>query len=434
MSLKATPHIVLLLAALVFAPLLSRADTIMLNTGEKIIGTIKSETDTQVTIDITLSSSITDERVLQKSDIAHIDREQPDQIAYRQLSQLQPNPDYSFTSQAYSQILSSLQDFITKYPNSAFVPDIQKQAETFQAEKSKVDAGQVKFSSRWLTAAQAQQPEMKAQLAALGEYDAMKQQAAAGNLVEAMQAFDIIEKQYPGTRYYVQAAELAQEVMPRLQADLTVRMQEVKADQEQLKKTIDFTAEPEKTAIINAAKSEQDRADAIVAGAQKAGQKWVPLIPRSEKSITALQSTATAEVTRIGALPVAAMAQSIAKCDAAMDDLARGDHKDADDLLKEASTLWSQNLALTSLNGESKLEAATPTPTPKPTPTPHPLPTAAQHPVIAAATPAPEEEEAARPFFLTIPGAIAIAAAVLVIGGIVASVSQKRARKQATAE
>ena len=51
----------------------------------------------------------------------------------------------------------------------------------------------------------------------------------------------------------------------RLQQDLAVRAQEVKADQEQLKKTIAFTSEPEKSNLIASAKAEQDRANAVIA-------------------------------------------------------------------------------------------------------------------------------------------------------------------------
>ena len=72
---------------------------------------------------------ITDERVIRKADIAKIDKEQPDQIAYTQLIAVQPNPQLSYSSETYDQILAALNAFETKYPNSAYLPEIQKLAD-----------------------------------------------------------------------------------------------------------------------------------------------------------------------------------------------------------------------------------------------------------------------------------------------------------------
>ena len=118
---------------------------------------------------------------------------------------------------------------------------------------------------------------------ALEYYRYMQQQAAAGNLVDAMQTFSLIERQYPTTRSYPAAARLAQQVVDRLQEDLPVRMQAAKADQDQLKKTIDFTSEPQKSVLIAQAKAEQDRAKSVIDTAIKSGAKWVPVDSRAVK-------------------------------------------------------------------------------------------------------------------------------------------------------
>jgi hypothetical protein len=51
-----------------------------------------------------------------------------------------------------------------------------------------------------------------------------------------------------------------------------------------------------------------------------------------------------------------------------------------------------------------------------------------------AATPPPAAVSEDKPFYMTVPGAIGIAAGVLIVGGIAASISQKKARKAAAAE
>jgi len=417
-----------------------RADTITLKTGEKIIGTIKAETDTEVTIDVPVSDSITDERVIQKQDIAKEDKEQPDAIAYKQLIQVQPNPEFSYSSQTYGQILASLNAFETTYPNSAYLQEIKSLAAQFEDEKQRVDAGEFKYMGHWLTKDEV--ASRQDQITALGYYERMQQLAAAGDLVGAMQTFAAIEAAYPNTRGYVAAVSLAQQVLPRLEEDLDARMDSAKNEAVQLENTINFTAEPEKTHLKQEAQEQEDGDTAQVQAAQKSGQKWVPLIPRSQLSISTLQSIAAGEAGRLGSMKVADMAASLEKSDAAANAIDAHDYKQAADLLKEAAQLWNANGEVQYLSGE--LPAVTATATPRPlaavagTPRLLPLPSVAHatpRPSQIAATPkvarAPVEVETPAPYYMTIQGAITIAAGVLVVGGLVASYIQKKARKQA---
>jgi hypothetical protein len=320
---------------------LLRADSVTLKSGETVTGTIKSETDTEVTVEIQVSSNITDERVLEKSDIAKIDKEQPDDIAYAKLAALRPDPLYSLTSENYFDILSTLTAFETQYPASSHLGDVKKLAATFQAEKDLVDKGEVKYLGEWLSPTEG--AKRQAQLAAVQYYNTMQQQAAAGQLVEAMQTFSALEKSYPTTRSYPTAVMLARQVVARLQQDLVMRAQQVKSDQDQLKKTIAFTAYPEKTNVIAAARAEQDRDNAVINEALRAGQKWVPIIPRSKLSIDTLQRQATSEATRLASIPAAMMMASLAKTDAARVDMQRHNFAGAENMLNTATTLWNQN-------------------------------------------------------------------------------------------
>lgn len=215
------------------------ADSITLKTGEVMTGTIKSETDTDVTIDVNVSSSIVDERDIQKSDIASISREQPDEIEYKQLIAVQPNPELSYSSVQYSDIISSLQAFETKYPGSTYLPEIKKLEATFENEKKRVDAGQVRFLGKWLNKEEA--AKQGNEIAGVEMYDSMQQQASGGDLIGSLQTFSQIEQTYGGTRAYPAAVTLALQVIPSFAQQLVGVMQRVKADQAQLKTTLAAT-------------------------------------------------------------------------------------------------------------------------------------------------------------------------------------------------
>jgi hypothetical protein len=420
--------LITLLALLPLAQL--RADSVTLKTGEQITGTIKSETDTEVTIDVQVSASITDERVLEKTDIAKIDKTQPDDIAYQQLIQVQPNPQFSLSSDQYAGILNSLNQFETSYPNSAHIADIKKLADAFQAEKQHVDAGQYKYLGRWISRDEAMKRTV--QIEAQELYGTMEQQATGGDFVGAMQTFASIEQGYKTTRAYPPAVALAQVVLARLVPDLASRMQAVKATEAQMKQTIAATSEPEKSNLIAQNKAEQDRAAAIIATAVRSGVRWVPLIPDSEVSIGTLQRVATSDSQRLAVINVGPMEQSIAKVDAARASMDSHDYTTANLLLQQATALWSQNedarYALEELKDDVSTPTPTPTPKPSATPKPKPVATPSETPeevTIIAPTPAPE----AKPFYMTIPGALAIVAGVLILIGIVGIAGKAKARK-----
>ena len=221
---------------------------------------------------------------------------------------------------------------------------------------------------QWLSKEEAE--KRRIQIVAMQVFGTMQQQAANGDLVGAMQTFSTIEQNYAATRSYPSAVLLAQQVIPRLEADLAVRAQNVKADAAELQKTIAFTAEPAKTQLIAAAKAEQDRDAATIADAIRTGAKWVPLIPRCQSSIDTLQKTCTAEASRLSSIPIATMNLSIQKVDAARNAMAINDFKTADALLKDASQLWAQNEA--AHYWSDRLKGAWP---PR---SPHPLPPALQ--------------------------------------------------------
>ncbi|MGA3170541.1 MAG: PTPDL family protein [Chthoniobacteraceae bacterium] len=406
------------------------ADSITLKTGETMTGAIKNETATDVTIDVQVSDSITDERVIQKSDIASMQKTQPDEMAYKQLIAVQPNPQISYSAASYDQIISSLDAFQTQYPASTYLPEIQKLEAAFKDEKKRVGAGEIKYLGQWLLPAQA--ARQRVQIGGLELYDAMQQQAANGGLLAALQTFDTIERGgYAGSRSYPAAAQLALAVIPRFEQELAGRMQEVKADQAQLKATLAATSEPEKSQIATAARAEQDQDIAVIAAAVKNGARWVPLIPRCEVSIQTLQRTATSEYQRLGSIPVAMMNQSLAEVDAAKAAMASRDFKTANSLLSAASALWSQDDAAHYL--KEQLVAAAPTPKPTPAHTPPPVAqVAASRPTPTPAADTAPSDDAPKPFYMTVQGAIMIAAVVLVIGGIAAALGQRKARQQAT--
>lgn len=410
------------------AALACRADSVTLLTGEKITGTIKDQTDTQVTIEVPVSASITDERVIQKADISKIDKEQPDEILYQSLQTMAPDPQFSYAPETYDEILQSLRSFESKYPNSPHLSDIKEKEEAFAAERQKVSGGSIKFQGQWLNKEEADRRRI--QIFGMQVYGSMRQRAAAGDFIGAMQSFDALEKNFNTTSSYPAAVTLAVQMLPGFQRQLAIRAQAVAADQAQLKQTILATPEPARSSLIATANQEMNRNNAVIQAAIRGPSKWVPLIPRSALSISTLQKTAASEYSRLRSVPVAAMEQSLAKVDEARQAISAGDLKTAGADLTQATQLWAQNEAAHYWSDrlKEKIAASSPTPTPKPSASPKPsVARSTPNPALAAQQPPPD-----KPFFSSPVGMVSTGLVVLVVlaGGLSAILKKKPAEDQ----
>src|SRR6266540_1329159 len=126
------------------------ADSITLKNGEKIDGKITGETANDVTVEVKVSAGISDTRTIPKADIAKLDKEQPDTVAWQQLKNLKLGPN-SLPAASYDQVINALNNFTTQFPTSPHAADAQKLAADFDAEKKRIASGEVKLNEKWLS-------------------------------------------------------------------------------------------------------------------------------------------------------------------------------------------------------------------------------------------------------------------------------------------
>lgn len=387
------------------------ADTITLKSGTKIEGKILSETATEVTVEYRESATITDRKTLKRDEIVSITKETPDIAAWDAIKSLRPGPN-SLPAAQYDHVLRSLNAFIAAYPTSTFIEEAKKNAAAFEADKKRVDAGELKFADRWLTQEEAEKERYQMNGAIAFNY--MRTQATGGDLIGALNSFAQIEKNYGGSASFPDAVELAAKILPTLKATVERAHQNLKTEAIGRQQ-----AAPQSRAELEAAvKREEDAGVAAIAAAERAGLKWPPLNIRSSKSLAKIAEKLGPETTRLAALNVAVMRQSIASAEGAKAALAANDLDGATAALQAAKG-WEPNELAKRLAAElaekKKAAAVVATPVPVATPTPKPAEVAAKvepKPVKAAAPVAPPVEE--KPFYLTTVGIVSI------VGGIAA--------------
>ncbi|HEY3900537.1 MAG TPA: PTPDL family protein [Chthoniobacter sp.] len=345
-------------------------DTVTLKTGEHLEGKISAETDKDVTMQVQVSAGITDERVIPKSQIEKLDKVTPEVEAYRQIAAIQLGKDSMAVAQ-YDPYIRALTAFVEEYPKSTRTIDVQKVLDSFEQEKKRVEAGEIKMSGQWLSKAQV--AKEKVQIGGELAFSYMKGQSAQGDMVGALNTFAAIEKNFPGAVVMPDAIDLAQKDLLQLEGEVKRAIPDQKAIVDQHKKDLAAAGPTDRAVMSGAIKRQEVAEDASI---QASGNSaWPPFYKDSEKSLSALVTKMNTEGPRLAALPVEKMRQSLQLTSEGKQALSGGDTAGGLAKLKAATDLWAANEFAQRLTKEAtedqKATAAAPVPT------------------AAAATPAP---------------------------------------------
>jgi hypothetical protein len=364
--LKTAPHLIALSLFAAFA-IHGRADTVVLKSGEKLEGRVLSETDTELRFEVKISAGIVDERSIPKSTVAKVEKASPDEASWQQIKGLQLGAN-SLPAAQYDRTTGPLNAFINQYPGSTHLLDAKKTLAAFEEEKKRVDAGELKLNGNWLTKEEAQKERY--QVSGLIALNYMREQQTRGDLIGALNAFDLLERQYPGSRSYPDAVDVARRILPALKTKAATRLDALPAEMAAQAKATEAALEPSKTDMKNAAERERTNAEALLAAAEKQKVKWPPFLPKSDASLRQIADLASNEISRLGSLDLARFRESLQLADKAKKALADAELVTANELLVKARDLWSDNeLAArlrTELTAAQTAEAAAPA-TPAPT-------------------------------------------------------------------
>lgn len=412
-------------------PLLTalHADTVTLKSGEKIEGKIVRETDSTVTVRVQVTASIEEEKTFQKADVSACEKESPIDAIYASIKVYKPDPNRTAAPETYAPRIAALQDFLTKFPASTYKAEIQANLAALEQEKVRVDAGEIRYRGQWLSKEEA--AERKPEIAAQSLLDGMKELVARQDFVGALNTFDRIEKQYAGTRAFAEAADLAFQLLPVLQVDVDRRLQRLERENAAWAQSLALNSEPKRSQLAAAAKREQDQYEAVLAADD--GNRWRPLIPRSENSLKKLKTAIPTELSRLTTMQPSKLRRSVDLSDQAAAALQAKDFEKADALLKESTSLWAQNGALVRLQRDLttlKTEASKPTPVPSPTPATEVVKAAPKPSATPVAAAAPKAEQSPVEFLKTIPGALSVLGGMLVLFGLVTVVNRQIQKKK----
>ena len=299
----------LLLAGLYATAILSTtsfADEVKLKNGEAITGTIVYESDDLVKIEVAVSASIKETKLLSRADIAEIIKEAPDNVAFAKLEKMLPTASLLPASAYKSMITTGPDSFLSTFPDSAHAPKVKEIKATLEEELDKVERGYIKLEAEWVSPQQKE--EFEALTASKVRLLYMKRAAAGGNfnsLIGAMREFERLEERYYGSPAFAESIELALQVIPNLGGQLQKVSRDVEYRNAEFARNRETLDEVGKAQIDAARAREQAQIDAAIEADAKNGIKWITLNGRSKEAVDSYINLAVTELERIKQLDAA---------------------------------------------------------------------------------------------------------------------------------
>lgn len=316
------------------------ADTITLKNGDKIDGKIIQENDAQITVEIQVTASIKDERVLKRDEIAKIDKVKLDEQAFAQIKNIALGED-SLERTDYDAFIQAFEGFISQYPASPHAKTAKAKADEFRAEKKRVEGGEIKEKGKWLSKEEV--AEERVQISGRILLNRMKRYYAAGQLSEAMNAFDALDKNFSGAYVMPDAILLARQIVPVIKAAAEREKERLKGVPAERKRRLEVAQGTEQQTLAGMFKREDEMIAAAVKAEEQSGIKWRRVKPSNDSSLSSLISRASSEMSMLNAKPVDQMRESIKASEAARSALAAKDVAAAEKALTDATNAWNSN-------------------------------------------------------------------------------------------
>lgn len=319
------------------------ADEIKLKSGQVISGRITYEADDIVKIEVSISASIKETKILSRADIELITKQAPDQVAYQDLQKILPVGSLQPASAYKSLIEKGPASFLRQFPTSTLVPKVEEIQKTLAEELDKVERGFLKIEGEWST------PEDKISFPAqveskirLVRMKSLASGSGANGLIAAMREFEAIEGNYYGTPAFADALELALQIVPSLGNQLNGMNRDVEYRNTEYETNKAALKEDARLQIEAARAKEEADYEAGLAADKKVGIKWVRLEPRSKTSIESYLKLASTEYERIKAYDPAALKTQAAQLVEVDQAIASGNYDVAGQKLAAASALSGQ--------------------------------------------------------------------------------------------
>lgn len=284
---------------LLMIPMSAYADTFKLKDGTTLEGRIISEDEDAYILEVQASKSIKDERKVAKADVVKVDREQPDQKAFKEIANLLPTPDL-LTTEDYGVRIAAVQKFLEDYSKSSKLNEAKTILETLKAESAAVSAGGIKLDDKIIPHGE--------YLTNAYEFDAQVQEIKirrlvdSNQLLEALRLFADFDKDYRTTLSYGALQSLMKKVIQSHMAEAKQLLESYDARVNERNLGLQRISIKNRNAIETAIQEETAELEARFKAEKDTKQAWVTPHPYHKASLEETLRIGSAELTRLAAV------------------------------------------------------------------------------------------------------------------------------------
>ncbi|MBG7606411.1 MAG: hypothetical protein IZT59_00020 [Verrucomicrobia bacterium] len=269
MKILKTPFAaVMWLSCLQLAP----ADTIVLKNGDKFDGKVLREVDGNYILEVKVTDTIRDEKIVAKSDVKYIDKEKEDDKAFKKIEGFTPTPEL-LPKVAYEKRIEKVDAFISTYPESTSLSKAKKIHDYLTEEYAIVQNGGIKFGEEMVSADD--------YMANSYEYDAtiagkaIKKAVGRRDFLSALRAFTKYEKTFSDAAGRDEIANLIKQVLSVYQNSIDENLASLSSRMEKRESGLATMSPEDRKQTLRALAEKEERVVAHYQQEKEAREPWV---------------------------------------------------------------------------------------------------------------------------------------------------------------
>ena len=277
----------------------SFADTFVMKDGTTLEGVVLREDPTNYVVEVKVTKSIKDERVIPKADVTKIEREQLDLTAFQEIAKLVPVPDLT-TVDEYGQRVRAVDKFLAEHRGSSKSKEAKAILATLKAESAEIVAGAIKMNGKVVSPSEYRSNAY--------DIDARIQEAKiralikSGRHLAALRAFSDFSRDFRNTSAHASILPLISQVITSYMGEIEQSLATYDARVKERDLGLSRMSSADRSGTENAIREEMAELEARLKAEKEAKVSWVSTHPFLKASLEETITFGKQEIARLDSM------------------------------------------------------------------------------------------------------------------------------------
>lgn len=274
----------------------TKADIIILKNGERIVGSLLREDGDNYVVDVKITATIHDEKLVPRADVLRIERKPEDEKSFAQIADLFPTPEL-LSEEGYAERIGKIEGFLKDHPESYMAGKAKDMMKSLNEELAIIAAGGIKFGEAIISADEyaANAYEYDARIAEKKIRDAVSRRDMLG----ALRQFDGYETSFGEPEGRVGLAALMLQVLGTYSASIAESLASLDSRVAARESGLTRMSPDDRVKSQRALDAELEQLTERFQEEKSTSMKWITPHAYHKESLEEAQRQAAAEITRL---------------------------------------------------------------------------------------------------------------------------------------